>query len=283
MQLNGFAAMILALLCFATMEVFVKLLAATVETIQILWFRNAVQLGLVFVICLPRLGSVVQSKYPKLQIARAALMLGATASFFYGYQKNSLVEANAIAQTAPIWVTLGAALFLGERIGIHRTLSVGIGLVGALIVLRPGTPEFSAWLLFPMLGALLYSAYALATRFVGRDEDVWTSLFYTGLISTIFLSLLVPFHWSPLAGAELGMLLGVGVLGSMAQLFLTIAFARAEASALAPLSYISLLFAGFWGAVVFDHYPDAATYLGALVIVGAGLYVWRRETVVKQT
>ena len=277
MMRNGFALMLLAVFCFSAMEVFVKLLSARVDTVQILWFRNACQLALVTLIAAPRLRQVIRTRHPRMQLLRSIFVLMATASFFVGYQKNSLVESNAIAQTAPIFLTLGAVLFLGERIGWHRATSVVAGLVGALIILRPGTDGFSAWLLFPMMGALFYSGYALVTRFVGRDEDVWTSLFYSALIATLVLTLIVPFRWQPPSGMELLMLCCVGALGSLAQLFLTTAFVHAEASALAPLSYASLIFSAFWGILIFDHYPDAPVYAGALVIVAAGLYVWHRE------
>ena len=209
-------------------------------------------------------------------------MMGATASFFIGYQKNSLIETNAIAQTAPIFITLGAVLFLGEKIGKHRAISVAIGMIGAMIILRPGTDNYSAWLLFPMLGALIYSGYALATRFVGQDEDVATSLLWTGAIATALLTCIVPFVWQTPSWADLAMLCGIGCMGTLAQLFLTSAFARSEASALAPLSYVSLVFSAIWGILIFDHYPDGPVYLGALVIVAAGLYVWHRETKGKQ-
>ncbi len=270
--------MILAILSFTGMEVFVKFLSQDVATIQILWFRYAVQMVLTLLMTAPRLRVVARSKYPALQVLRTLLLMLSTASFFIGYQQNSLVETNAIAQTAPIFITLGAALILGERIGRHRRISVGVGLIGALIVLRPGTTGFSLWLLFPMAGALFYSGYALATRFVGRDEDVWTSLLYSALIATLLLSLIAPLYWSTPSPRQLLLLLGAGACGSVAQLFLTMAFARSEASALAPLSYFSLIFSSIWGIIFFNHYPDAPVYLGALVIVGAGLYVWHRET-----
>jgi len=277
MMRNGFALMVLAIFCFSAMEVFVKLLSARVDTVQILWFRNACQLALVTAIAAPRLRQVIRTRHPRMQVLRSVFVLLATTCFFVGYQKNSLVESNAIAQTAPIFLTLGAVLFLGERIGWHRATSVAAGLLGALIILRPGTDGFSAWLLFPLMGALFYSGYALATRFVGRDEDVWTSLFYSALIATLVLSLIVPFRWQAPSGTDVLMLLCVGALGSLAQLFLTTAFVHAEASALAPLSYASLIFSAFWGVLIFDHYPDAPVYAGALVIVAAGLYVWHRE------
>jgi drug/metabolite transporter (DMT)-like permease len=276
--LSGMALMVIAVFSFTVMEILVKLVSTRVDTLLVLWFRNAGQLLLTLLIVAPRLRQVMRAKYPKLQIMRAVFMLSATASFFIGFQKNSLVESNAIAQMAPIFLTLGAVIFLGERIGKHRTISVGVGLIGAMIILRPGTGNFSAWLLFPMLGALLYSGYALATRFVGRDEDVWTSLLWTGFIATALISLFLPLIWTTPSGTDLLILLGIGLLGSLAQFFLTTAFVRAEASALAPLTYISLIFSAVWGILVFDHYPDAPVYLGALVIVLAGLYVWHRET-----
>jgi drug/metabolite transporter (DMT)-like permease len=270
--------MVLAIFTFTSMEVFVKLVSPRVDTLQILWFRNAGQLLIVAIIIAPRAREVIKAKYPKLQVLRAFFMMGATASFFIGYQKNSLIETNAIAQTAPIFLTLGAVLFLGERIGKHRAISVAIGMVGAMIILRPGTDNFSAWLLFPMLGALIYSGYALVTRFVGKDEDVATSLLWTGAIATAVLSCFVPFVWQWPSWFDFAMLCSIGALGTLAQLFLTSAFARSEASALAPLSYTSLIFSAFWGIMIFDHYPDGPVYLGALVIVAAGLYVWHRET-----
>jgi len=270
--------MVMAIFCFTCMEVFVKILSQGIDTVQILWFRYVTQLVLTLAVTAPRIRSVIRTKYPKLQLLRTLLLLLATASFFIGYQQNSLIETNAMAQTSPIFITLGAALFLGERIGRHRSISVAIGLLGAMIILRPGTDGFSAWLIFPMMGALFYSGYALATRFVGRNEDVWTSLLYTSLISTVFLSVIAPLYWRMPQTEELVLLFCVGLLGSAAQWCLTMAFANSEASALAPLSYVSLIFSSIWGIAVFNHYPDAPVYLGALVIVGAGLYVWHRET-----
>lgn len=274
----GMALMVLAVLSFSTMEVFVKTLAPVLDTVQILWARYLVQILAVTLIILPSFQSSIRTRHPWLQMFRSALVLTATAAFFIGYQRNSLVETNAIAQTAPIFITLGAAIFLGERFGLRRGISLVIGLIGALIVLQPGTPKFSVWLLFPLLGALGYSAYALATRYVGQTESVWTSAFYASSLSAIALSIAVPFFWQSLSMQQAGMLVAIGLLGTAAQLSLTKAFALTEASALAPISYVSLIFASFWDLAIFGVLPKSHTYLGALVIVGAGLYVWHRET-----
>ena len=272
------AMMVLAILCFSLMEIGVKTLSPELPTIQILWARYFTQFALVFMLVLPRLSVVARTKYPALQAFRSLAVLGATICFFYGYQKNSLVETNSMAQTAPIFITLGAALFLGEKFGIRRALSLVVGLIGALIILQPGTTNFSAWLLLPMMGAALYSGYALATRFVGRDEDIWTSLLYAAVLSALVMSIMVPFYWQPIDLRQALILIAIGLAGSLAQLMLTQAFTITQASVLAPLSYISLIFATIWDLTIFGIVPAFTTYLGALVIVAAGLYVWHRET-----
>ena len=129
-----------------------------------------------------------------------------------------------------------------------------------------------------MMGAALYSGYALATRFVGRDEDIWTSLLYAAVLSALVMSIMVPFYWQPIDLRQALILIAIGLAGSLAQLMLTQAFTITQASVLAPLSYISLIFATIWDLTIFGIVPAFTTYLGALVIVAAGLYVWHRET-----
>jgi len=151
-------------------------------------------------------------------------------------------------------------------------------MVGALIIIRPGSAVFSSAALLPLAGAVCYSAYALLTRRVGPDEDVWTSLFYTGLVGTILLSILVPFAWVPLDGVSM-LLMGLAALfGTIGQLLIIRSFSSGEAAMLAPFSYTGLIFATFWGVLLFSEIPDIWTIAGALVIAGAGLYVWHRET-----
>lgn len=273
----GVILMVLATLCFSTMEVFVKLLSRDYHTVQILWARYAVQFVAVLLILNVRLPQMMRSHYPKIQAFRSVAVLAATAAFFFGYQKNGLVESNTIAQTAPIFVTIGAVLFLDEKIGRRRILSLLFGLVGALIVLQPGTSNFSAWLLLPLAGAMIYSAYALATRYVGQNENVWTSIFYSAVFSFVILCVAAPWFWKQPDVVGIVMLLAVGALGTLAQILLTKSYAIAEASTLAPIIYVSLIFASFWDYMVFASIPGRHIYLGALVIVGAGLYVWQRE------
>ncbi|TDT77331.1 EamA domain-containing membrane protein RarD [Litoreibacter halocynthiae] len=278
---RGIALMIAATLMFTLMDVCAKALSTRVDTVQTLWARYTVQMVVVALIVLPRLRSVVHTQRLGLQVFRAFALLATTGFFFFGFKKMSLIETTALMQISPIFIMVGAAVFLGETFGFRRAAAAAVALLGAMIVLRPGTDAFTPYALLTLCGTICYSSYALATRYAGRGEDVWTSLFYTGTVATLVLCVMVPFFWQPLEASDLPYMLGVGLLGTMGQLLLIRALSMAPASLLAPFTYVALIFSTVWGVVFFDNYPDGPVYIGALVIVGAGLYVWHRETRVK--
>jgi drug/metabolite transporter (DMT)-like permease len=270
--------MIAAIFCFSIMDATVKALAPNVGVLPTLWARYAGQMLLVFVLVLPRLKTLVRTKYPGFQFFRSLLLMSATACFFTGLSLIPLSDAAALMSTNPMLITLGAAIFLGEKLGVRRIGGIVAAMVGALIIIRPGTDVFSAAALFPLGAAVCYSAYALLTRRVGADEDVWTSLFYTGFVGTVLLSILVPFQWQTPSASDVGLMVIVAIAGTTGQLALIRAFTKGEAAMLAPYSYTGLAFAAFWGVIFFSEIPDFWTVVGSLVIAAAGLYVWHRET-----
>jgi drug/metabolite transporter (DMT)-like permease len=277
-QNRAILLMIAAIFCFSIMDATVKALAPNVGVLPALWARYAGQMLLVFVLVLPRLRTVVRTKYPKLQFFRSLLLMSATACFFTGLSLIPLSDAAALMSTNPMLITLGAALFLGEKLGVRRIAGIVAAMIGALIIIRPGSDVFSAAALFPLGAAVCYSAYALLTRRVGADEDVWTSLFYTGFVGTVLLSILVPFQWQTPSATDVGLMVIVTLAGTTGQLALIQAFTKGEAAMLAPYSYTGLAFAAFWGVIFFSEIPDFWTVVGSLVIAAAGLYVWHRET-----
>ena len=260
------------------MDASVKAIAPRVGVLPALWVRYAGQMFLVLIIVLPRLQTVARARHPVLQILRSVLLMGATAFYFAGVSKIPLTDAAALMATNPVLVTLGAAMFLGEALGIRRIAGIAVALIGALIVIRPGSDVFAPAAIYPLAAATCYSGYALLTRKVGADEDAWTSLFYTGLVGTIALSLLVPFYWRAPDGFALTLMAGIAVFGTVGQMFLIRAFTEGEAAMLAPFSYVGLIFSAIWGMTFFAERPDFWTIVGALVIAGAGIYVWHRET-----
>ncbi len=270
--------MIAAIFCFSTMDMLAKLLSGRVGTMTTLWVRYLGQALLVAVIVAPRLSRIVKTRYPKLQLARSVFLLGATTFFFFGISNIGLAEAASVMSTNPVFITLGAAFFLGERFGMRRAAAILAALFGALLVIRPGTEVFSPYALLPLGAAVCYSAYALTTRFVGRDEDAWTSLFYTAIFGAVALSLGLPYYWNPIGWSDIPLVIGITACATLGQLSLIYALMQGEAAMLAPFAYTGILFSMIYGLVVFGDIPSWLTLLGALVIAVAGIYVWHRET-----
>lgn len=275
---KGILLMVLTVLVFGVMDMVAKAMVGHYPPLQVVWSRYTGQTVIVVLILLPRLTSVLRTRRPGAHLARSVFQFGATAFFFSALGVIGLAEATAIMEVAPVLITLGAALFLGERLGPRRMAAVVVALIGALIVIRPGMGVFSWAAMLPLGAAVCYAGYALITRHVGADEPVWTSLVYTALVGTIITSAALPFVWEPVAPEHWLPFGVIGLLGATAQLCMIRAFTLAEASVIAPFGYLGLVSAVFWGYVMFGEVPDGPTWAGALVIVGAGLYVWHRET-----
>lgn len=280
---RGVALMILAILLFTSMDAMAKGLIGRYPAPQVIWARFIGQLVLVVVILGPRLGPLLRTRFPVLHFWRSASQFGATSFFFLSLPHIGLAEATAIADINPVLITLGAALFLGERLGPRRVAGVVVALIGALIVIRPGGGVFTWWALLPLCCALSYATSALLTRKIGAQESVWASMIYAALFGTIAAGATLPFVWQPVAAGDLWLFVLVGCLGTGAQLCIIRSFSITEAGIVAPFAYLGIVFAAFWGAVLYDQWPDRWTVIGALVIVGAGLYVWHRENQASRT
>jgi drug/metabolite transporter (DMT)-like permease len=279
-QMNkGIALMVLAVLLFTAMDAAAKHLIATYPALLVVWARFTGMFLFVVLILNRRLPRMARTRFPLLHLWRSASQFGATGLFFVSLGYIGLAEATAIVDINPVLVTLGAALFLGEKFGLRRAAGVVAALIGALIIIRPGSDVFSPAALLPLGAALCYSVNVLLTRFLGQQESVWTAMFYASAFGALAGAVALPWVWMPIALADLPMFVLVGLLGTAAQLCIIRAFSIAEATVLAPFGYLGLIFSAFWGIVLFNQYPDRWTVFGALVIAGAGLYVWHRENI----
>lgn len=275
---KGILLMLFAILLFTMMDALAKGLVQRYPTQQVVWARFAGQLLLVLVILNRNLPPVMRTRHPRLHVLRSATQLGATGFFFTSLNYIGLAEATALTDINPVLITLGAAVFLGEKLGPRRIAGVIAAMIGAMIVIRPGLAVFTPAALLPLCCALCYATNALITRKVGSTETAWTSMFYAGLFGTLATSALLPGSWVPIPLSDLPVFITVGCLGTAAQLALIRSFSIAEASSVAPFGYAGIVLATVWGILLYGEYPDALTVLGAGIIVVAGLYVWHRET-----
>lgn len=270
--------MVGAIFGLSAMDATAKELNQHIGVTPTVWARYAGQGLVVFLIVAPRLRQVVKTDYFALQIVRSLFLMMGTVCFFTGLAHIGLAEATAIMNIYPVLITLGAALFLHERLGLRRLLGIAAALIGALIVIRPGFGVFSVWAMLPLVAAFSYTGFNLITRYVGRSEDPWTSMFYAAALGAIVFSCVLPFFWVSPSPKAWVLMMVVAALGTGSQMLLIRSLMIGEASMLAPFAYTGLLFATFWGFTLFDEVPDMMTVIGALVIVLSGIYVWHRET-----
>ena len=274
--------MIGAVFCFASMDATAKYLMKEIGPAQTIWARYTVQALLVTVLILPKISIYGKTKYPKLQFVRSVALMMATTLFFFAFSRLGLAEASAIFNISPVLITLGAFLFLREQIGPRRVIGILVSLLGALIIIRPGSGVFTIYAILPLGAAIFYSTYSLATRFVGTDESPWTSLFYSAIFGAICYSIYIVFHWNPMSNNALLLTIIIGLFGTAGHICLIKALTLGEASLVAPFIYTNLLFTTIWGVVLFGNFPDFWTIAGALIIVAAGIYVWARDRAVRQ-
>jgi drug/metabolite transporter (DMT)-like permease len=275
---QGIVLMLAAILLFSSMDATAKLLMDRYAPMQVVWARYAGMMLVVALVLAPRLGPLLRTRRPGLQLLRSALLFAATFCFFTALGHMPIAAATAVMQIHPVILTLGAALVLREPLGPRRLSGVVAALAGALIVIRPGADVFSWAAIMPLLGGMFYASYALTTRFLGRDEPILTSFLYTAIVGTVAASALTVPAWTAPTLSDAALFVLIGAIGAGGQFLLIRSLTLAEAGAVAPFGYAGVVYATLWGLVAFGEVPDGWTLAGALVIVGAGVYVWHRET-----
>ena len=276
-KILGITFIVITMLLFTLMDAIAKELMLTYNETQVIWARYTSQTVLTLVILSPIIFKVLKTKHFFLQFSRSLLLFGATYLFFSSLKYLQLSEATAIFQIAPIFVTILSIFILKEKVGVRRWVGVIFGLIGALIIIRPGNDLFSIMIVFPAIAALCYASYVITTKYLSSDESTSTNFIYTTLIGSIFATLIAIPNWQPVEEKDIITLSLFGLLGALGHFFLIIAFKISEASFLAPFTYISLLFGSLWGFLFFSEIPNYFTICGGLVIVISGIYVWYRE------
>ncbi len=271
--------MLLAVLLFALMDAGLKLLSAKYPPLQVAALRGLSSLPFVLAWALLTVpaGSLLRIHWP-LHLLRGVLGVAMMAGFVYGLRGMPLSTAYAITFVAPLLVTAMAGPLLKERVGPGRWLAIGVGLLGVLVILRPtGEGMMTAGGLAVLVAAMCYAAGAITVRLLAqRDSTQAMVVWFMALLSVGALALAWP-GWKPLESADGWIIAGIGVAGSLAQIALTEAFRRGEASLIAPLEYTALIWGVVLDVALWGVLPDGVTWVGAGIIVASGFYLLRRE------
>lgn len=200
-------------------------------------------------------------------------------------QVMPVANAIAIFFVEPFILTILSALVLGERIGWRRISAVVVGLVGALVVIRPNWAEYGPAAAWPLATAACFACYILVTRVMSMGGRLLALQLWTSVFAVVFVAALVGIGGAGAAmlapslprGADWALAASMGLLGVIAHQMLAQGLRRAEASLVAPMQYLEIVSATALGLLVFGNFPDALTWAGTAIIIGAGVYVFHRE------
>ncbi|MET0568825.1 MAG: DMT family transporter [Hyphomicrobiaceae bacterium] len=278
-NLKGIVAMSAAMGSFACGDTIMKLASTTLPTSELLFIRG------LCVTTASIAAALAMGAFTELRAAMSgamALRAGGDVAggwlFQSGLARMAYPDLMAITQLNPLTMTAASALFLGEKVGWRRWSAAFVGLIGVLIIIRPGSSTFTWWALAGIASVLAATVRDLATRRVDRRVPPFLIMTLSAGAVTLASLLVAPFAaWEWPAGSTFAMLVAASMFSLTGQLCVIIAMRTGEVSAVAPFRYTIIVFAILSGIVVFDHLPDGPTLVGIVIVAAAGLYTFFRE------
>ncbi|MCT4557738.1 MAG: DMT family transporter [Pelagimonas sp.] len=264
---------------FATHDVIIKIIGASYSSFQILFFGALFSFPLISIILMrdAEPGTLRPKNLGWLMlrsVSGAVAALGA----FYAFSTLPLAQVYAAVFAMPLLITLLAIPILGERVGFHRGIAVAMGLVGVLVVLRPGTEPISLGHMAALLCAVAGALNSIVVRKIGNEERPIVMILYPMMTNFALMSIALPFVYKPMPLMDFGLLAVVSAMALLAMMLLIQGYLRGAAVLVAPMQYSQIIWATLFGALFFDEFPDAFTFVGTAIIIASGLYILRRES-----
>ena len=268
--------------CFAMMDASVKWLDMF-PVGQVLFSRFF--FGLIPILMLVPRGefkTFYKTSRPKLHAFRAITGTLAIIALFIALREIPLADVVSLTFGGPIFVTLGSIFFLSEKVGIRRWLAVLIGFFGMLLIVKPAYEELNIFYIFPIIFCIFFACVALSIRSLSSTEPNYRIALYFSLLSMIVGLLTLPFGWVMPTKFELFLLIFTGLVGSVANILLTISLRYAEASLVTPTKYLNLVFAILLGYFIWSEIPKLLTLVGAGLIIISSVIIFMRESELKK-
>ena len=260
-----------------------KLLGVRYPVAEVAWMRYAAHMVILLPISAWRYGPRALIPRPLgLHLLRSTLMVGATLLFFLGLTRLPMADTLALLFLYPMLVTALSAALLGERVGWRRWAAVCGGLLGTLIIIRPGSDVFQWWSLIPIGAGTCFSLYLVTTRRLGTGTPPLISAFFSVTVGAAVLPVALPVGWTTPTVQDAALGIAMGALAAGAHFLLAAAFQKAPASLLAPFGYAEMIMAASLGYLIFGDFPDGWSWVGIAVITASGIYLSIRERKVAQ-
>ena len=273
---RGILWMLATTVFFTSLDTTAKYLTHSYPVAEIVWGRYLFHAVFAMMWAGQRLPDVLLHARFGIQALRGLFLVVTTAIYFFAIRTVPLADAASISFMAPILVTALSVPLLGEPVGVRRWIGVVVGFVGTVIIVRPGSGVMQVAALLVLASAAINALYQITTRVLNRTDLPMTTNVYSALIGTALAALALPFGWITPDLEGWSLLALAGFFGVVGHYCMIKSLAAAPAAAVVPFSYVGLVWATFYGVVIFGDVPDGWTVLGALVIAGSGLYIFYR-------
>ena len=282
--LFGITLMVITTFMFSSMDGVSRYLAEKNNVFTLVTMRYWFIAFVMMVTCLSiknRVSDILNTKQPYIQFSRGVILSLNNCLVVYTFTLLGLVETHAIIACYPLIVAGLSVPFLGERFGWRRWMAIFTGFIGVIIILRPNTNIITEGSIFAIIGAIMFAVYLILTRYVSRSDTAITSFFWTGIGGTITMSLISLFIWDDILKEDYLWLLIMCVLSAGSHFMMVKTLQVAEASVVQPFSYLQLVFGSIIGVTIFSESIDLMIIVGALVVIGSGLFTTWREYKIK--
>ncbi len=266
-------------MAFGLMAIAIRFASAHVPTQEVAFFRNAFGLVALLPFLLRTGRSVFHTQQLPRYLLRSVIGLCSMLCAFWAIGHLPISQAISLSYSTPLFVTIAAVLFLGEKVRVRRWAAVVCGFIGVLIIVRPGAASFSPGMLIAVLAAVLSSLVAIQMKQLTRVDGADTVVFYTYAFWVPLSLVPALFTWVWPNGIGWAWLVATGVLGTIGQLLWTRALRLGEVSALTPISFMQLPLVSLLGWLLFQETLDRWTVIGAGTILAANAYIAHREAV----
>ena len=278
--LFGITLMVITTFMFSSMDGVSRYLAEKNNVFTLVTMRYWFIAFVMMVTCLfikNRVSDILNTKQPYIQFSRGVILSLNNCLVVYTFTLLGLVETHAIIACYPLIVAGLSVPFLGERFGWRRWMAIFTGFIGVIIILRPNTNVITEGSIFAIVGAIMFAVYLILTRYVSRSDTAITSFFWTGIGGTVTMSLISLFIWDDILKEDYLWLLIMCVLSAGSHFMMVKTLQVAEASVVQPFSYLQLVFGSIIGVTIFSESIDLMIIVGALVVIGSGLFTTWRE------
>ena len=282
--LFGITLMVITTFMFSSMDGVSRYLAENNNVFTLVTMRYWFIAFVMMVTCLSiknRVSDILNTKQPYIQFSRGVILSLNNCLVVYTFTLLGLVETHAIIACYPLIVAGLSVPFLGERFGWRRWMAIFTGFIGVIIILRPNTNVITEGSIFAIIGAIMFAVYLILTRYVSRSDTAITSFFWTGIGGTVTMSLISLFIWDDILKEDYLWLLIMCVLSAGSHFMMVKTLQVAEASVVQPFSYLQLVFGSIIGVTIFSESIDLMIIVGALVVIGSGLFTTWREYKIK--